>query len=159
MNFKYDATLNVVYKDSPNNFCIGNPQYKASIQYVTLDGNKNNFTIPNSIENDHGYCFSAYDAALIGVGKNFNQSYVDSLLNILIKAGSIALAAATQNWPLSGQIIAGWAYDWITKSAVSYFMQSTESNSAEKSEIDEYKAKGKYVKNITKFFLDPIWGQ
>lgn len=99
MNFKYDATLNVVYKDSPNNFCIGNPQYKASIQYVTLDGNKTNFTIPNSIENDHGYCFSAYDAALIGVGKNFNQSYVDSLSNILIKAGSIALAAATQNWP------------------------------------------------------------
>lgn len=152
MNFKYDATLNVVYKDSPNNYCIGNPQYKASIQYVNLDGNKNNFTIPNSIENDHGYCFSAYDAALIGVGKNFNQSYVDSLSNILIKAGSIALTAATQNWPLSSQIISGLAYDWITKSTISYFMQSTESNSAEHSEIDEYKAKGKYVKKYHRIF-------
>ena len=48
MNFKYDGILNVVYKDSPNNFCFGKPQYKDSIQYVSLDGNKNNFIIPNN---------------------------------------------------------------------------------------------------------------
>lgn len=163
MNYKYDSTFDVVYKDVPNNYCIGNPQYKASLQYVKFSDNLYDFEIPKNGNDDYGYFIHSYLAKFVGVGKQYANK-INDLQNLAIAVGSIALSAITQDWSLSSQVLIGLTYNWASNLALnlgnvfSNKLNQNESNGriekfitdvSEESSFDVAKADGELLKTIS----------
>ncbi len=119
MDYKYNYESNVVYQYTANNYCLGNPSYKAGIKYVVLPNDNSKF-VPlnpgekNYIENDDlGYCIGAKAAKMIGQPKSF-AGKADYMSDILVLLGNVMLGAATSGLSLPAQAVIGGSYTLLT---------------------------------------------
>ena len=102
-NFKYDYDSDVVSKDSENNYCLGNPSFKAGIKYVKHPNDMGTFLPKNpddsgyTIAADDGYCIGSYNAKYIGTHKNYKGS-VSILESAVVYLGNIALGVITSGF-------------------------------------------------------------
>ena len=118
-NFKYDYDTDVVSKDSENNYCLGNPSFKAGIKYVKHPNDRGNFLPKNpddygyTIADDNGYCIGSYNAKYIGTHKNYKGS-VSILGSAVVSLGNIALGVVTSGFSTVAQLAIGAAYTAIT---------------------------------------------
>lgn len=118
-NFKYDYDSDVVSKDSENNYCLGNPSFKAGIKYVKHPNDMGTFLPKNpddsgyTIAADDGYCIGSYNAKYIGTHKNYKGS-VSILESAVVYLGNIALGVITSGFSTGVQLAIGAAYTAIT---------------------------------------------
>ena len=108
-NFKYNYDMNLVYDDGPNNYCLGNPNYRVNISYTTVENDLNSAVHPNvgdsnyNINNDNGVCLRAFSQKLVGTGKN-SDGRVD-LVKFLLKMFNLFSQMATSKIPVISSMI------------------------------------------------------
>lgn len=119
MDYKYNYDYDVVYQYSTNNYCLGNPYYRAGLKYIVLPNNQDTFVPINPGESnyvknqDDGYCISSYFAQFIGQPKNFGGN-VKFEAGMIVSVGSLLLGAATSGLSLPAQAIIGGAYSLLS---------------------------------------------
>lgn len=119
MDYKFNYESNVVYQYTANNYCLGNPSYKAGIKYVVLPNNNSEFVPLNPGEqnynedDDLGYCIGSKAVKIIGQTKSF-ASKADYMSNILVLLGNVVLGAATSGLSIPAQAIIGGSYTLLT---------------------------------------------
>ncbi len=119
MDYKYNYDNNVVYQYSKNNYCLGNPYYKAGLKYIVLSNNQDTFVPINPGESgynkdtDNGYCIASNFAQFIGQPKNFGGN-IKLTAEIIFSVGNLILGAATSGLSLPAQAIIGGAYTLLS---------------------------------------------
>ena len=112
MNYKYIKDTDVVIKDTPNNYCLGNPKYELALKYVKLADNKNDFTPINfgdpqyNYKKDEGYTIYSTQACFNGTVKSYNGD-LKKFTNLGLFLGNVALSLATSGLNLPAQIAIG----------------------------------------------------
>lgn len=130
-NFKYYYDSDVVVGDVDNNYCIGNPQFKASIKYFKPNNVVSAEYHPNPSDedydplNDYGLSFGTVATKMHGRYKNntINQGNIVGerlfkfLINLLSDAAVTGLLSLT-NLSLGASFIASQVAGFITDSIV-----------------------------------------
>lgn len=103
-NFKYNSDLDLVYDDGPNNYCLGNPNYRVNISYTTVKNDLNATSHPNvgdsnyDINLDNGVCINRFNQMLVGSGKNSDGKV--GLVKFLLKTFNLLTQMATSKIPI-----------------------------------------------------------
>lgn len=142
-NYKYDYDTNVVVSDVDNNYCIGNPYYKASLNYVKFDNDLNGVEHPNptdddyTVQDDYGYCFGSTSVKYIGVGKNSDGNI--GLAKLLLQLSNIGVDIVTSGLSIVEQLAIGMTCDFIGNSVVDALTESTKNlNFVHDTQTDKY---------------------
>ncbi len=108
-NFKYNSDLDLVYDDGPNNYCLGNPNYRVNISYTTVKDDLNSTSHPNvgdsnyDIKLDNGVCINRFNQMLVGSGKNSDGKV--GLVKFLLKTFNLLTQMATAKIPMVPGIV------------------------------------------------------
>lgn len=130
MDYKYNYDNNVVYQYSKNNYCLGNPYYRAGLKYIVLSDNQDTFVPINPGEsnyiknNDNGYCISSTFAQFVGQPKNFGGN-VKLTTGMIVSLGNLLLGAATGGLSIPAQAMIGGAYSLLSNAALKFIDKLT----------------------------------
>lgn len=123
-NFKYDSDTNIVFKDIPNNYCLGNPQMESYIKDYYFEDNRNKEELSGSDDKDYktnnelGFCFGSYSADYIGVSKKyFNNQEAAIKLGLFI--GNFIISSITGGMSLVGDLAVSASLELFNDAVIS----------------------------------------